>query len=359
MVAMKQPRCLGLALLLFVVVSSFPVTGIAHAARLGLVGQEGPMVIDGSKQRSIEITGIVEGGPFTDVRLHAEWAAARKTDTSPPLVLDKTNFRYTFPLGGMNTCGLVSFFATGILSGVKFNSEKSYKYIDCDAPRILIGKPSEGQMVKAKSTVAVEVRLEDDILAAVGYSNGLLGYVLEFDLDGQPVGSPNLYANSPVLQRHQVTIPNEGRHAIRVRLSDLTKKSAEKTIWVNADGTVPQVKILSPTANQNVLLPAGGLPVLTVEVEAVDTGSIVSGVDRVEFYLDGVGVASSQRPSGPNRYSGSFGVAQQGQKRITVKAFDKVGNAAEASVSVNVLFEGTVKPLGQIPKDKPSHPLPR
>lgn len=334
-------------LILFAGIFSF--AGNADAARLGITNDL-PKVIDGNKQREIEIIGILEGRGFKNLRLHAEWKNYNRTDTSPELKIENTNFKHAFPLGGAQNCGIVTFYATGKNSGVDFNSEKKTTYIDCLAPRILIGKPTDGQFVKAGSLLPIEIRIEDDLINEPSLY-GLLGYTLNIDLNGQTVSSPQFSYGSPVLQKYNISLPNNpGRHGIRVKITDLTMKSDEKTIWVNADGTPPNVKITSPTANQTVSIPSGGMPVITVEVEASDAGDIASGIDKVEFYLNNAGVASVQNPSGANKYAGTFGVPEQGQKNIKVKAFDKVGNVSEANINVNIVFEGSTLPAGQIPK---------
>lgn len=322
-------------------------TNLAGAARLGLTGSEGSKIIDGTKQRTIEIKGIAEGGDFKDLRLHAKWKNTGKTESSP--LLEGMTFSHVFPLGGTQNCGWVVFSASGRLSGVQFNSESREKYIDCQVPKILVGKPIEGQMVKAGGSVPAELRLEDDVLNEPGFS-GLVGYKLSIDVNGQPATSPTFSLHSPVLQKFPVTLPpSAGRHGIRFRFTDLTNKTGEKTVWVNADDTPPTVRILSPAANQNISIPSGGIPSITVEVAAMDAGEIASGIDKVAFYLDGVGVAMALSPKGQNKYVGNFGVPQPGRKTITVRAFDKVGHSAESSLNTTVVFEGRTTPMGSIP----------
>jgi hypothetical protein len=81
----------------------------------------------------------------------------------------------------------------------------------------------------------------------------------------------------------------------------------------------------------------------------MDAGEIVSGIDKVAFYLDGVGVAMALSPKGQNKYVGNFGVPQPGRMTITVRAFDKVGHSAESSLNTTVVFEGRTTPMGSIP----------
>lgn len=357
---MKTGSPYSLMLICAAVLVTFFIHGQASAARLGLAGDEGPKVIDGARQRTIEILGIAEGGNFNDVQLHAEWSASQKRDSSPAInVGGQENFSHTFPVGGSQNRGLVTFYATGKLKGVSFNSEKRFTYVDVDPPRVLIGKPVDGQIV-GPGHLLMEMRFEDDLFAAPAYKGtyGLQGYSLSVDVNGEKQENVPVFTPShPLLHKQRVFIPpQEGRHGIRVRFSDLTGKSDEKTIWVNVDMTPPGVRILSPAAGQTITIPSGGLPVLTVEVEASDAGTVKSGMSKVEFYLDGEGVAVAEAPNDQNKYVGIFGVPSQGQKTIQVKAFDNVGNSAGASVSVNVVFSGATAPTGVVPT--PSRTLP-
>lgn len=319
----------------------------ACAARLELVGDSLPAVTDGARQRSIEIIGLLDGRGFRDLRLHARWVDTGVTVTSPELALDVNNFRHAFAVGGTGTCGLVTFHASGKISGVTVESSERHTFVDCTPPRVLIGRPADGQVVRAGGTVEAEMRLEDDILSATGYQDGLKGYTLAVDVDGKPVAGPAFYPNSPVVQKMVVRVPGPGRHGIRVRFGDVTGKFDEKTVWVDADGQSPNVRILSPSAGSPVAL-SGAMPAMRVEVEASDGGGTASGIDRVEFYQDGTGVAVARTPDGQGRYVGTFG-ARPGQQRLSVKAFDKAGNASESSVVVEVVTAGAARPAGTVP----------
>ncbi len=332
----------------------------AEAVEFKLEGENQPgEVVDGVKQRSFEVKGFADqtgSGYYNDLKIHARWKNSGIIDVSPNLG-GGPFFGHSFPIGDTQRCGLVSFKASAKRRTVKYESKDKYVYVDCQAPRVVIGKPTEGQMVRAGSFVDLELRLEDDLLVQTGYSEGLKGYVLEIDVNGEKADVRDFFSNSPVLHKQKVYISNsEGRHGIRVRFSDRTGKTAEKTIWLNADATAPQIRVISPLMNEVVTLAGGGIPALTVKVESTDPGSISSGVDKVEFYLDGVGVAVAQKPSEPNIYTGTFGISQPGEKTITVKAHDKVGNVAQAEVKADIRLSGATVPTGPVPK--PSRTLP-
>ncbi len=343
-------------LIVFVGCSAFATADIACAASLGFAGAPLPEVTDGFQQKSIEIMGILAGGNFKDIRISANWADKQRTVQSPPLQIDGTNFRYSFPSGGEN-CGLVVFSISAMNKGVRFDSsEKRSTHVDCEPPRVLVGNPIDGQVVKAGGRVPVQLRLEDDLLNYTGYAGGLAHYRLTIDVNGQPVLSPTFNSGQPVVNTFDIPIPAGGRHGIRVSFTDRTGKSDEKTVWVNADGTPPDVRIISPTEGQFVSIAGGSLPAINVTVEASDPGSIAATIDRVEFNVDGGGVAVARTSLGGNRYVGTFGVTA-GQKTIKVRAFDKVGNFAEASVKVIVSIEGKAAPAG--PLSAPPRKLPK
>jgi len=309
-----------------------------------------PKITDGTRQNAIEITGSVSGGNFSDIRITANWVDLHRKDISPPLGLTNNHiFTHSFPIGGQK-CGYVVFTASGKISNVTFDTVEKNTFVDCTPPRVLVGKPVDGQMIKAGETIPVEVRLEDDSMThSVARSVGLV-YPFKIDVDGQTAVSHDLYLNSYRTQpiTFNVRIPDAGRHGIRVTLADPTGKSGEKTVWVNADGTPPAVSIISPAANERVTVAAGSIPSISVTVEASDAGTITSGIDKVEFYLDDRGVAVARSSSGGNRYVGTFGVTE-GQKRIRVRALDKAGNAAEVTVNITVAFAGKTMPMGPLP----------
>ncbi|MBM3248624.1 MAG: hypothetical protein FJZ10_04305 [Candidatus Omnitrophica bacterium] len=326
--------------------------------RLRLDSYSSP-ILDGERQKTFKVDGFASytGVSWDTVRIDARWAHSGRTDSSPVWTKFNGGFSHVFPVGDAQRCGLVVFEAHGTVRGLKYESNSEWAWVDCQAPRVLIGKPVEGQMVKAGSNVELELRIEDDLLAAKRWSFGLGGYDLKIDLDGQPVFSGKLNVASPVLQKWNVLVKEPGRRGIRVKIQDKVMKSDEKTVWINVDGTAPQVRVISPTGGQAVTIPSGAMPVVTVEVEATDPGEISSGIDKVEFYLNGQGVAAARTPSEDNKYVGRFGVSRQGAHAIRVKALDKVGNAAEITVNINVVFAGSTAPAGKPPK--PSRTLPR
>lgn len=92
---------------------------------------------------------------------------------------------------------------------------------------------------------------------------------------------------------------------------------------------------------------------MRLNAEATDE----SGIDRVEFYVNGQGVGVINTPSdGKNKYTKIVGISEEGEKTITVRAYDKMGNHSQSSIRIFVNFEGKPKAVGAPPS--PSKTLP-
>jgi hypothetical protein len=341
-----------------ILINGYIAEAEVNTDRLRLDNYSGP-VIDGARQKTFKVDGFASytGVRWDTVRIDARWAHSGSTDSSSVWKNYDGVFSHVFPVGDAQRCGMVVFEAHGTVRDLKYESNQEHVWVDCQAPRVLIGKPGEGQMVKAGSNVELELRIEDDLIAAKRWSFGLAGYDLKIDLDGQSVFSGKLNVASPVVQKWNISVKDPGRRGIRVKIQDKAMKSDEKTIWINADGTAPQVRIISPADGQTVTIPPGPVSAITVEVEATDPGEIASGIDRVEFMLNGQGVAVARSSSAGNKYVGTFGVNQQGRNTLRVNVFDKVGNAAGVSMTFNAVLSGSTGPSDAPPK--PSRTLPR
>jgi|GEM_PF-1759804 len=317
-----------------------------------------PNLIDSSKQNTLEVKGSISGADPKSIVILATWYG-KKTENSPPLQKDEFGrFKHTFSLGG-DRCGLVGFGALVRVSNVDVASEPEYTYVDCEQPKIHVDKPGDGQIIKPYAAIPIELKVEDDMLSIKGNLPSKISsvskYNLKVEVDGSPVKTQDIYAyalgQAPVL-KFQIPGLKPGQHAIRFSITDPSGKSDEKTIFVKADGTPPSVSISSPGNNDRITFYSGSVPSLNISAQATDE----SGIDRVEFYVNGKGVGVANTPSGENRYTKTVGISEEGQKTITVKAFDKMGNSSQSSVTVFVNFEGKPKTIGPMPS--PSKTLP-
>lgn len=115
---------------------------------------------------------------------------------------------------------------------------------------------------------------------------------------------------------------------------------------VGGDTTPPLVKITKPInaiyINNKPILPVK-MPIvvqlITIEVNASDNQS---GIDRVEFYIDGVLIGNDS--SAP--YSYDWNEIRSGKRTIKVTAYDNAGNSASAEMLV---FKWRIHPILLVP----------
>jgi len=339
--------------LVFIVVT----IGNGHAqVRVLLV--DTPNLIDSGKQNTLEVKGHISGADPDNIVIKATWHK-NIIDFSQPLQKDERGqFKHAFSIGG-NRCGVVRFEALVRVSNVTIASEPEYTYVDCDLPEILVDKPGDRQVIKPYAPVQIELKVRDDMLSDWKYLSSTIRssskYTLNVEVDGSSVQTNELYGQAlQQLPVRKFSIPGlkPGQHAIRFSVTDPSGKGDEKTIFVNADGTPPLVRITSPGNNDRIGFGSGTVPALRLSAEVTDQ----AGIDRVVFYLDGKGVGVAETPSGGNIYTKKAGISEEGQKTVTVKAFDKMGNSSQSSVTVFVFFDGKPKAIGSVPS--PSRTLP-
>jgi len=342
--------------LIFLIIS----IGNSHAqVRVQLV--DTPNVIDSSRQNTLEVKGTISGADPQSIVIFATWYG-KKTENSPQLQKDERGlFKHTFSLGG-ERCGLGRFEARVRVSNVVIASEPEYTFVDCELPKISIDKPADGQFIKPHAPVPIELKVEDDMLSIIRNLPSEIHsgrkYTLKVEVDGSPVQTqdiPVLALGQAPVRKFNIPGLQPGQHAIRFSITDPSGKSDEKTIFVKADGTPPSIGILSPGNNDRITFRSGSVPSLTITAEPTDE----SGIDRVEFYVNGQGVGVANTPSSGNRYTKTVGISEEGQKTITVKAFDKMGNASQKSVTIFVNFEGKPKTVGPVPSPSKTVPGPQ
>lgn len=336
------------------------IGGNSHAQVRVELGKT-PSLIDPAVQNTVKVIGRVTGPDPESIVIAAMWYG-KKPEYSPPLQKDENNlFRHTFALGG-ERCGLVRFEARVKVSNVVIASEPEWTYVDCDPPRIQVDKPGDGQLIKPFAQVPIELKVEDDMLSnsrnlPPQISSGSK-YTLKVEVDGSPSSTqeiPVMVLGQQPVRKFNITGLRPGQHAIRFTITDPSGKSDEKTIFVKADGTPPSVGITSYGNNDRITFYSGSVPALTINAEATDE----SGIDRVEFYVNGQGVGVVNTPSGGNRYTKTVGISEEGQKTIMVKAYDKTGNSSQSSITIFVAFEGKPKTVGPVPSPSKTVPEPQ
>jgi subtilisin family serine protease len=134
------------------------------------------------------------------------------------------------------------------------------------------------------------------------------------------------------------TTKANGSHTMLVKAYDAAGNVGSASVGVtvnNADTTAPKVSIGSPLSGATV----SGTVLVT------GTASDNVGISKVELYVDGALYASST--SAVFSFSWNSTTKANGSHTLAVKAYDKSGNTASASVAVNVsnTTSSTAQPL--------------
>ncbi|MCX7796947.1 MAG: clostripain-related cysteine peptidase [bacterium] len=190
---------------------------------------------------------------------------------------------------------------------------------DTIPPSVSITNPTDGQTVYG--TVIIQATATDDIGVAK----------VEFYIDGNKVGedpsSPYEYSwNTDSLQYNS-------QHTIQAKAYDNANNVGTSSIITVTigDNLAPTVSITNP---QNGVTVAG---TVKIQVSVTERGrkKAPSGINRVEFYIDGSKIGEDS--SSPYEYNWNTTQYSNGSHTITVKAYDNANNSATASITVNVL----------------------
>jgi hypothetical protein len=129
--------------------------------------------------------------------------------------------------------------------------------------------------------------------------------------------------NSPYTFSWDTTKDQDGAHSLLAKAYDAANNiGSSNTVAVSVDNTAPSVSILSPLPGATV---KGSV---TISVSASDA----SGVQRVQFYIDGKLQATDY--STPYSYQWNMKNAKRGVHTITVIAYDSAGNMQQLSITV-------------------------
>lgn len=122
--------------------------------------------------------------------------------------------------------------------------------------------------------------------------------------------------------------PSADTVEVRFRSSDYADRALRPKLTVTyiEDTTPPVVEILAPAAGA---LLSGSC---TVSASVADAGEAPTGVDRVEFYVDGGLRATLAEP--PYAFAWDTAVETNGAHSLAVKAYDKAGNVGQLSQAI-------------------------
>jgi len=126
----------------------------------------------------------------------------------------------------------------------------------------------------------------------------------------------------------RVQEPSADTVQIKLRSSDYADLTLHPKLTVTyiEDTVAPTVEVLAPAAGASL---SG---IVTVSANATDAGEAPTGVDRVEFFVDGGLRATVAEP--PYEFTWDTTVEGNGAHGIAVKAYDKAGNVGQLSQAV-------------------------
>lgn len=184
--------------------------------------------------------------------------------------------------------------------------------IDNVAPIVAITAPVSGAVVSGLITVSVQA---NDAISGVASVSLYVDGQLQATLTQPPFNFPLntlLFAS--------------GSHTITARGVDNSGNQADASITVLFDHVPPAVSITSPAPGATV---SG---TITVMVEASDS---ISGVASVTFYINNQPYSTLNQP--PFNFTVDISGLAPGSHTLTARAIDRVGNQAEAGITITVV----------------------
>jgi hypothetical protein len=189
-------------------------------------------------------------------------------------------------------------------------------YKDTEPPSVTITYPSDGIMVSGSITINVDAYDNDCVSRVELYKDGIL-----YATDN----------TAPFSFYWDTSNESNGYHTLMAKAYDTSNNIGESNMVkvnvaneINGDGTLPIVKITRPINGSKV----------SNRIKISASASDESGIDRVEFYVDR-NLISVDYSNPYNCYWDTKSVSN-GWQTITVRAYDKFGNYADANIMVNV-----------------------
>jgi len=187
---------------------------------------------------------------------------------------------------------------------------------DTNPPSVKITCPSDGDTVSGAITVKVDASDDSGVSKVELYKNGVL-----FAVDSE----------APYEFYWDTTADPDGVYVLAAKAYDLAGNCGESSnVSVNvvnakvSDNNPPSVSIVQPLNGSTV----------SKTIDVVASASDESGISRVEFYIDGKLAATVSCE--PYVYRWNTRSVKNGWHTLTVKAYDKNGNTADASIKVYV-----------------------
>jgi len=201
-------------------------------------------------------------------------------------------------------------------AALKIASSVSPPPPDTNPPSVKITYPSDGDTVSGTITVKVDASDDSGVSKVELYKNGAL-----FAVDSE----------APYEFYWDTTADPDGVYVLAAKAYDLAGNCGESSnVSVNvvnakvSDNNPPSVSIVQPLNGSTV----------SKTINVVASASDESGISKVEFYIDGKLAATVSGE--PYVYRWNTRSVKNGWHTLTVKAYDKNGNTADASIKVYV-----------------------
>jgi len=185
---------------------------------------------------------------------------------------------------------------------------------DTNPPSVKITCPSDGDTVSGAITVKVDASDDSGVSKVELYKNGVL-----FAVDSE----------APYEFYWDTTADPDGVYVLAAKAYDVAGNCGESSsVSVNVvnakvlDNNPPSVSIVQPLNGSTV----------SKTIDVVASASDESGISKVEFYIDGKLAATVSGE--PYVYRWNTRSVKNGWHTLTVKAYDKNGNTADASIKV-------------------------
>jgi DNA-binding beta-propeller fold protein YncE len=202
------------------------------------------------------------------------------------------------------------------------NNNRVVKFRSTWLPTVAITIPADNAIITAPITIQVTASSAIGISKVEFYIND--SYADE-DATADPITGYYEYS-------WDATAGADGTYtlkAIAYNTQDTTQESEEISVVVNKDSSdaPPTVSLTNPAEGDIIRLAA------TIQADASD--AVGGGIDRVEFYVDGIKIGEDT--TNPYEYTWDTTTVEDGERVIKVVAFDTIGQNVEESITVTVI----------------------
>jgi|GEM_PF-2228034 len=283
----------------------------ASATRSVLLDLESPAVTLTTPQAGAIISGVVTVSAEASDTMSGITSVTLYVDGQSQTILNQPPFNFTWdtsPLAsGLHTITIRAVDRAGNQAEASVSVT-----VDNTAPIVAITSPMSGAVVSGWITVSVQASDAISGMANVSlYVDGLLHATLTQPPFNFPLNTL-LFAS--------------GNHTINARGVDNSGNQAEASLIISFDHVPPAVSITSPASGATV---SG---TITVMVEASDS---ISGVASVSLYINNQLHSTLNQP--PFNFTVDISGLAPGSHTLTARAIDRVGNQAEAGITITVV----------------------